>query len=486
MRTRWLFPLALFGACGPDEHTGVTHRVDLPDEPTPSSAGEGGGGAGGQGGAGGEVVVVPPEPPEVSAMTPLTGPYGTEVRVVGSHLGSAARSGVTLTLGSDETRELEPESTPEIISWTESEIRFRFPFPLAGDVVVTTPQGSVTAGQFEPNWLPGEKLAAPAAVNAIASIAHAPGTISTVLDTGPPEVVTFDGQSAASIAIDDNTLRPESIRLYRDGSELQAFALSTATDHEIMALDPASDFAATSSGVTTAAENTLAGGREGASVWYRVANDWTRVRPSGGVWAVDKGPIADPQPSGQKHTAATASDGSLYVGWAEDTGDTLDDLGAPFFRRLVSDGTAFLAKTRAGIDVDDRVSSYVLSPRGSGVVGRYCGTDMDPLGASSDDLLCYAALVPSGVRSTVKESSNVRYAFDGIEPIAAYCSATAGLRIVDEVITGTDVSALEARAGEIVTWPCAQIVALEVDDEGDPLVVVRYGGALYSPRPRVP
>lgn len=473
-------------ACAPEEHSGVVHRVTLPDAAATVAGSGGESGAGGEAGSGGEPYVEPPGPPQVSAMMPLSGPYGTEITIQGSHLGSAARDGVSLQLGSDPSRSLEPGEQPEIVSWTESQIVFRFPFPLAGQVEITTPEGSAVAGEFEPTWIAGEPLEVPDAVSAVASIATAPGVIAAVIDTGPPQYVAQDGEGWSAQAIAASDLRPETIRLYREGDTLGGFALSTATSHEVIALDPADAFAATPTGLDTSAEYTLAGGREGASVWYRVANDWTRARPTGGAWALDGGPIADPNPSGSKHTAATTSDGSLYVGWAEDTGDALDDLGAAFFRRLLPDGASFLGKTRAGVDMDDRISSYVMTPRGSGVVARYCGTDMDPLGATSDDLLCYAGLVPSGVRSTVKESSSLRYAFDGIAPVAAYCHSTLGVRIVEEVVTGTSLSALDARGGEVVVWPCAPVVALEVDDEGQALIIVEHDGALYSPRPRTP
>ena len=142
-------------------------------------------------------------------MMPLSGPYGTEVRVVGTNLGSGARSDVTLTLGSDETRELNPDSTPESVSWTDTEIRFRFPFPLSGAVVVSTPEGTISAGEFEPDWVPGQSLAQAAAVNAVASIAHAPGTISAVLDSGPPKLVVFDGDSPSSTEIATADIRPD-------------------------------------------------------------------------------------------------------------------------------------------------------------------------------------------------------------------------------------------------------------------------------------
>jgi hypothetical protein len=353
-------------------------------------------------------------------------------------------------------------------------------------VVVDTPEGSVKAGDFEPDFLPGEPLTVPATVGAVATIAQAAGTISAVLDTGPPELVTFDGAAPISAAITDNTIRPDTIRLYRDGSDLQAFALSTATDREIVALDPSDAFAATASGVTTSADVRIAGGKAGAAVWFRTGNDWERARPSASVWAIDKGPIPDPNPSAARHTAAATADGSLFIGWAEDTGDVLDSVGAPFYRRLGADSSTFTGKTRAGIDVDDSVSSFALAGRGNGVVGQYCGTDIDPLGVSGDDLLCYANLLPNLVQSTIKETSSTRYGFDGTAPAAAYCHPSLGTRLITSVSAGTAVSTLNARPGDVVAWPCTRVVAFEVDDDGLPLVILQHDGALYSPRPRVP
>jgi hypothetical protein len=479
--------LVLLVACGPDEHSGQTRAIDLPDGPEPSggSGGSAGEGAGGDAGAG-AVIVVPAGPPEISAMMPLSGPYGTEVRVQGENFGSAAAEGALLTLGSGASRELDPGSAPEIVSWNDTEIVFRFPFPLSGAVVVTTSQGTADAGDFEPSWIPGASLEAPEGVAAVSSIAPAPGTISAVLDTGPPMFVEFDGEAWSSSEISDGALRAETVRLYLEGSTLSAFALSAATSHEIIALDPADAFAATPSGVDATSIYTISGGHNGASVWFRETNSWSRARPAAGVWAVDKGPIADPNPSGSRHTQGTTDNGALFIGWAESTGDTLDDLGAVFIRQLPPESTTFNAKARSGIDVDDSVSSFTITPRGSAMVTRYCGTDKDPLGVTDDDLLCYAGLTPVGVQSTVKESATLRYGFHGNDPIAAYCSQSQGTRLVTGVGNGTSVAALDALPGEIVAWPCAPIVAIEADEDGELLVILEHDGALYSPRPRVP
>jgi hypothetical protein len=477
-----------FSACAPDDPSGITHRFDLPDASDKGNEGGASGAEGTGGEAGTPVQVEPPGPPVVTDMSPLSGPYGTTIRIRGEDLGSLARDGVSITIGDDDGVVLDPTSAPEIVSWSESEIALRYPFPLSkAELTVSTPEGSAVAGEFSPTWVPGPSLEIPEGVKSLASIAIASSNIAAVLDTGPPTYVEFDGEMVETREVSAENLRFETLRLYRGDDGLAGFALSTATDPEIMALDAPGDFASTPTSVEVTGERVLAGGREGASIWFRDGGAWSRARPGAGGWAIDKTGITDPMPSATKHTAGTASDGSLYVAWAEDTGDTLDDRGAAFFRRLTPDATSFLGKTRVGNDVDDSVSSLVLDTRGAGVVARYCGTDVDPLGATSKDVICYGALMPSGVRQTLKESTSLRYAFNGLDPAVAYCSPSSGVRLVPDIGTGAkSVAELDQLAGEVVAWPCGTIVAIEVDQDGEPLVILEHEGALYSPRPLVP
>jgi hypothetical protein len=422
-------------------------------------------------------------------MMPLSGPYGTEVRIVGSGLGSAAREGVTLTLGATNGRVLTPDSTPEIVSWSESEIVFRYPFPIeAGSVEVATPQGTVVAGDFEPTWIPGPSLAVIPGAVAIASLAPAAGSMAAVLDTGPPRLVEFDGAAWSESEIVGTNLRADSVRLYLAGTETLAFALSTAAVPEIIALDPAMGFTQTPSGVTVSTDYRVAGGHQGASVWFREGNNWSRARPTAGVWAVDKGPIADPNPTGARHAAATTSDGTLYVGYAKDTSPNIfDNMGAIFFRALPATELAFTAEARAGSNIDDSVTEHIMRDRGAGIVARYCGTNVDPLGITGTERLCRVGLLPSNVRASLRESTGMRYAFSETAPVAAYCSPTHGVRLLRNVGTGgTSFGALDALSGDIVAWPCPTIVAVEADETGDVWMVLELDGALYSPRPRVP
>jgi len=479
------------GACGPSDDRGPVHRVYLDERPSPT-AGAGGeaqatGAAGEAGEAAGAAPVEPLLPPVVTAMMPTSGPYGSELRIEGEGLGSAARPGVRLRLGADGAGELTPTSKPEIISWSEAQIRFRFPFPYEGRVVVETPEGEADAGEFEPTWAPGTPLDSVAKVASTAALASAPGVLAAVLNTGPPSLVVFDGAAWTRTTIAGKNLRADSIRLYLEDNALASFGLSTATAPEIVGLDPDRDFAQIASGVKVTADYRVAGGTDGAVVWSRAGNNWSRARPTSGAWAVDKGPIADPNPSGASHVAGALSDGTLFVGWGEDTGSALDDRGAAFHRRLLDGASAFEAKVRTGGDVDDAVSAITMSDRGGGLIVRYCGTDKDPLGATGNETLCYVALLPTGSKMTMNESASLRYAFGGEARVVAYCSSSQGLRFVPELGPGGATTAkLDALAGDVVAWPCPNIVALEVDPDGQPLILVEQDGQLYSPRPRVP
>ncbi|HEX2882736.1 MAG TPA: hypothetical protein VHO25_24625, partial [Polyangiaceae bacterium] len=123
------------------------------DSGTAGSPNGGNPSVGGTGNDAGDPVVIPA--PEVTQMSPESGAYGSVITVTGVGLGSAARAGVSLTLaGAEEEIALFPTS-PEIISWTEESLSFWFPFPQSGEVAVHTPQGSVIAGSFEPDWEAG-------------------------------------------------------------------------------------------------------------------------------------------------------------------------------------------------------------------------------------------------------------------------------------------------------------------------------------------
>lgn len=491
---RWralpLLLAALPWACGPEGDRGPIHRVYLDDE-QPVAGDTGGPGPGpGQGGSegGGEAgaaTTVPLVPPMVTAMVPKSGPYGTEVRITGEGLGSAARSGVRLLLGAAGERVLTPATTPEVVSWSEDEIRFRFPFPYEGRVLVRTPLGDAIAGEFEPTWLPGPTLESVSEVTAIASVAHEAGTLAAVLDTGPASLVTFDGADWVETAIPSNGLREESIRLYTEAGDLRAFGLSIATSPVIVDLGPAGDFDQNPSSVAVTTDFHVAGGVDGAAVWFR-DGQWSRAVAAGGDWTIDKQMVPDgSNPQGKRHVASATLDGGLFVGWAEDVGSFTDDRGVAKHRLYGAAATNWGTTTTSGSELDDEISSLTMSDRGAGVVYTYCGTDADPFGITGNEKECYSALLGATAKTTMREGKHLRYAFGQPDQAALYCSPTHGLRLIPKLGGGgRAASDLDKLAGDVVAWPCANVVALEVDPDGTAVMLIEQEGVLYSPRVR--
>jgi hypothetical protein len=296
-----------------------------------------------------------------------------------------------------------------------------------------------------------------------------------------------DGVDWTSTLIDVAGARLESLRLYMADTELHGFVLSEQEPPEVLdlALDPDSgEFVPTSTGVTVGAQYTAAGGPDGAVVWFREGNEWRGARWKSAGWAADLGPVSDPNPSGANHTAAATSDGSLYVGWSEDTGSFLDDLGAPFLRRLAPGTSTFEPKTRAGSSVDDYVTTLRLEGRGDGLLVHYCGSDVDPFGLSGTEYRCYAALHPASgapLLSVGKETTLVRYTFRQGVASAVWCSDRGMEMIPDVVAESAMTTPFEA---EVSVWPCAPVLAAEVDGQGELQVIVRQGDNLHSPRVR--
>lgn len=481
--------LACVWACSPDKDRGrPTNPVYLTEPGEAGAAGMPTGSAGEHGAAG--AGIIPPEPrspPTVSAMMPVSGPYGTEITIEGTDLGSSARPGVSILLGADGAGELVPSSKPEVISWSETEIRFRFPFPYEGQVLVKTPEGEAVAGDFEPTWIAGPALESSEDVLSTASLAPAPGVLAAVLNTGPPSMVSFDGSEWTQRDIAGNNLRADSIRLYLDGATLSAFALSIAIAPLIIDLDPADSFAQSLTTQEVTSDYRVAGGPDGATIWYRMGNNWNRVRPASGAWTPDNGPIADPNPSGARHAAAATSSGALYVTWGVATGTVLDDRGVVHHRFVAPQADAFTSMTAVtGSEMDDSISSILMSDRGRGLVTQYCGTDEDPLGVTASGKLCYSALLPTGPKATYVELNTLRYAFGASSSSMAYCNPGMGTRLLPTVGPGGTTGAkLDAIGGDVVAWPCANVVALEVDPDDTPLLLLEQDGRLYSPRARV-
>lgn len=444
---------------------------------------EGGADTVAQGGSG-EIPDTYPEP-TIETMDPVSGVYGTLVTIKGRGLGNPSLDGFTLALGNQGEVTLTPQDQTHVMSWTDEEIIFRFPFPAQGAVALEAPKGAAMAGNFEPTWRVAQEIEkAPAAV-VLASISPAKGRIEMLFNTTPLTLLDVGPTGVTEHAVTADGVDPSSIRLFLNAAKkLEGVAVSTDAAPVIVALQNMNDdlVAKATAIKLQATEFGVAGGAEGAAVWMRRAGGWFRARPgAGGAWAQDKGPIADPNPNGPDRASGLSSDGSLYVAWSVDTGNFLDDMEAGHMKQLLPTGATFGAEKAAGGSVDDYVTSLTLTSSGDGLVVRTCGSDVDPFGLSGTDYYCYDALhAPSGAHlfGIPVDKSSVVHAFTHESAVATYCTSDKSWIIR----TDTDVEATPGSGvpiGESVLYPCPEAVALEVSGSGDFLPVVRWAGKTY-------
>jgi hypothetical protein len=414
-------------------------------------------------------------PPTIDSMEPTSGPYGTLVTIKGSGLGHEGLPGFKLALGSEGNAFLTPENKGMVMTWTDEEITFRFPFPSEGAVVLEGPKGDVVAGDFTPSWHIAQKLELPPAASVIASISPQPDHIAMLFDTMPLTLLDLGPEGIVEHAVTADGVETTSLRLYLNATgKIEAVGVSADADPVIVHLqNQADDFVAVPTAIKlTATEYVVAGGSEGAAVWMRRAAGWQRARPSAATWKVDKGPIADPDPDAPDHTSGASSDGSLYIAQSVDTGSFFDDMEAPYMQRLEPTASAFGGSMKAGNSVDDYITSLELKSSGDGLVVRVCGSDVDPFGLSGTDRYCYDSLHTasgaqlSGVAVDAKASA---HAFTHERAVAAHCGSE-GTWMIRTDLPDSD---------EIILFPCPEAVALEVDGDGDYLPVVRYSGSTY-------
>ncbi len=426
--------------------------------------------------------VEPTPPPSISSIQPETGPYGTEIALSGERLGSASEPEALLLLGGSEEQSFRADDDSVVVSWSMTEIRFRYPFPADGVVEVENKRGSVIAGEFTPDWAPGIPWAASPAVTALSSLSPEPGHIVVLLDFAPAVLLDFGPDNVAESHLELGAVDPASVRLYLNADgQVEAVGVRSDPEPEIIHFraDGAGLEAAPSGVLLEASDYLVAGGQQGAAVWMLREDGWYRARPADNGWAIDAGPIADPRPSRPHRSAAATADGALFVAWSEDVGGWLDDMGAPYMRRYPPDGDAFEAETRAGIAVDDFLTSLQLEGIGPGVIVNYCGSDVDPFGTTADAYRCYISAhtveSSSGTHSTTEASEDETvYAFSRSLIARGKCE---GSYLALYAAFGSEDS-------EHVIFPCPRIIALAIDGRGELLPVVLYQSNLYSPRRR--
>lgn len=418
-------------------------------------------------GAGGDPAAVF-GPPSVDRFTPSTGPWGTAVTIDGNDLGDASRS-AALTVGASLT--LTPEAD-EVERWTETQVVFRVPFPHEGVVDLETDEGSVEAGTFTPSHEVAGALPIAGDVDVLTSVSLENGSVAVALGADPLGIASFDGEIWLESQLPTQGVRPETLRLYPDSAgALAAFALSSASPPELIAFEMTGDeWQAVPTAVFVSERTLVAGGPDGASIWFSSGDGWQRARPIDDVWQVDKGPVTDPYGASMLPTAGATSDGALWVVRARDTGSTFNDKGAPFMRQLAPEATAFGTEFQMGNDLDDYLTSISVVDRGRGILVEYCGSDENLLGGPDEFECLTAGVVEDGSasRNIGVESNHVRHAFTSDARQSVTCHSSEGTHV----------------SGEVWAWPCLTVEALEIDPGGAPVPVFRHAAELVVLRRR--
>ncbi len=475
-------------ATGSGSRSGSPSRGGADGHAGTSSSTAGTGGAAGDSESGGEASGGSADPPaeypepSVTSLEPPSGSYGSLVTIKGRGLGNPGLSGFKLAVGNLGEVELTPKDKTFVVSWTDDEIVFRFPFPAEGGVSLEAPKGAVVAGEFQPTWHVAQRLDTAPAATVLASIVSAPDHVTMLFDTKPPTLLDVGPDGTSEHAVTAPKVDPSSLRLFLNSSkQLEGVGISTVASPVLVAPENQNgDLVAAATGIALDAEEvSVAGGAAGAAVWMKRSNGWYRARPGASGWAQDKGPIADTNATSPDRAFGASSDGSLFVAWSVDASGLFDDMERGRMVKLAPTATKFAAATDASGTVDDYVTSLTLRSRGDGLVVTACGSDVDPFGLSGTDHYCFDALhAPGGahIYGVPVEQKAMAYAFTQSRAIVSYCAKDKTWRIrTDDDVEETPGAPL----GEAIVYPCAEAVALEVSGSGDFVPVVRYADQTY-------
>ncbi len=407
------------------------------------------------------------EEPVVDSFAPETGPWGVQVRIDGTDLGSAQRA-ASLWVGDGPA--LEPGDSPDIVSWSETRVVLRVAFPGAGVVTLETDEGSVDAGEFTPSFVASEPFELDDGEKVLASASLAPDHVAVLINSDPLTVAEFDSGAWTSSELPDVAVREDSLALYGDSNgALAAVALSATTPPEIVTytLDSGT-WSEQMTGLEVTDSYAIAGAVDGAVVWYFDADGWYRVRPIDDVWQQDKGPIDNPYENTSLNQVMAMSDGALITVRSKNTGNLLDETGAPFVRFFEVDDDVFGPESRAGDHVDDYLTSIELFSRGRGVVIEYCALD-ESVGGGGRTNCYWATFRQNGglTRRSIDENEFNRHAFTPTSEALLRCDSDLG-----------SIAANDPNTEDVWVWPCLEHAAFEVDPAGTLIPVFLYEGAL--------
>jgi hypothetical protein len=254
-------------ASGGKGHSGSTSEAGQGDEPAGGSVA-----ASGKTGVGGSVAEYPE--PQIESMEPTSGPYGTHVTIKGTGLGNAALAGFTLAVGNQGEVTLNPKDKASVVSWTDDEIVFRYPFPAEGGVSVEGPKGDAVAGEFQPTWHVAQEMKQAPAVTVLASISPAADHIVMLYDTMPLSLVDVGPDGVVEHSVTAPGIDRNSVRLYLSATKkVEGIGVSSDAAPVLVHLQNANDdlVAKATTIQLQATELGVAGGSEGAAVWMRRA-----------------------------------------------------------------------------------------------------------------------------------------------------------------------------------------------------------------------
>jgi hypothetical protein len=324
----------------------------------------------------------PAPPPVVAAMSPTSGPYGTTITITGTGFGAAPETGSGAGSGSGSVDKLEftglPANTaisPVIVSWSDTQIVARAPFPAAaGTIEITAIGGTTETPVFTPDgaWTPGDSASLATAIDA-----RRFDTTTSVLGfdaSRRTELVTF-GATTATFALDGIPASTDPRSPTRAKLVAANEVLATNTQQQVIDFTVANGtLTATDTGMTG---TLLAADPDGA--WLQTF-DGTAYQLShakrGTPWAIDRGPIKVTQVL----DAQLAADGTLVVVYSHDDGDIFDNMANVGVARLAPGASTLSASEYPESQAwDDYIASAQLrlAPDGARMIVDYSTQEYD-------------------------------------------------------------------------------------------------------------
>lgn len=415
----------------------------------------------------------PPPPPVVTAMSPTSGPYGTTITITGTGFGApetGSGSAVPVDTLAFTGMPAGVALGPVIVSWSETEIVARAPFPAGpGTIAITSIGGETETPVFTPEgaWTPGDSASLATVIDA-----QRFATTTSVLGfdaSNHTELVTF-GTAVAAFSLDGipastDPRSPTRARLIAAGE-----VLATNTQQQLIDFTVANGaLAATDTGITG---TLLAADANGA--WLQTF-DGTKYQLAhaqrGTAWAIDRGPIQVPE----LLAAELAGDGTLVVAYSHDDGSIFDNMANVGIARLAPAATALsAAEYPETMAWDDYIASarIRLAPDGARMIVDYSTQEYDQ-----------QVDVPRGAlaRNATGAWSDAQGLAASNAPLAFTATALAALDdSAGELSLVPDIGA-PASAQALPLWPAG--AAALVSDGTTLLPVVELGDRIWAPTP---